>query len=152
MKVDTKNIFISKIPNTRKHISIALDLFGVTLALTALIFDLIRDQFSSPKPGITQMILAGIGLILTILSSLLALPRAFKKAILVEKLPSFIVFGVSVILMSINLAGFIIPLRNPGVYEITRQAGKDRAVIVSPEKDTVFHPSLLIFLRRFMIT
>ena len=118
----------------RKVVPVILDIIGIVVAFTALFFDLIRDQFSAPKPGVFQITLVGAGLILTIISSVITPTKPIKHAIQFEKSVSFIIFTVSILLITINLIGFLIPLRNPAIYEGINYGGKVREAQYTPDE------------------
>ena len=86
--------------------------------------------------GTLQIAISFTGFVLTLLASFLLAPRTPWKEKLIPKLPSLTLFVLSLVLLTINLIGALIPLRNPAVYQGIRYAGKDR--VVQYEAEEVF--------------
>jgi len=95
--------------------SIITDCVGMGLIQFALLYDLI---FNLDGLGNYQISIIVIGLAISIVSSLYCdLP--IQKAFLSCKVISFFAFGIGMMLLTINLIGLLIPLRNPSVYQIS---------------------------------
>ncbi len=118
---------INKIPSSvQKPLALLLDFAGIMLIFGALKLDLIYNP--TGRYGIGAMQIAGVaaGFIAIILSTLISPQELLVQAIRSTKILSAAVFGVSVLLLIINLSGVLIPMRNPTVYTGFDYAGKLR--------------------------
>lgn len=113
-------------PQTKTLVAIFLEISGITTAIIGLTLDLIDGNFSAPRPGNFQILMAVTGILLTILAHIITPYRPVRSAIRSGKAPSFIIFSISSLLIIINLIGLLIPLRNPAVNQGISYAGKIR--------------------------
>lgn len=111
----------------QKPLALLLDLAGIVLIFGALELDLIYNPTGSY--GIGAMQIAGVvaGFTAIIASSFVTPRKPFKQAMRQLPLASATIFGISIILLLINLSGVLIPLRGAGVYEKIEYAGKERS-------------------------
>jgi len=113
---------------------ILLEIGGITTVISGLTLDLIKGNLSTPRPGNSQILVAAVGILLTIFSHVLTPHQPIRSAIRSVKAPSFITFSVSCLLIILNLIGLVIPLRNPAVNLGISYAGKIRKPIYSAEE------------------
>jgi len=113
-----------------KPIVIFLDLSGIAIMLGAISLDLIQntDYFAI---GTSQIFLGLVGFGLTLIGNIILTHQTPWKSKLIVKIPSLVVFTISLLLLLINLVGVLIPLRNPAVYEGFSFGGKFRQPIYS---------------------
>jgi hypothetical protein len=127
MPKDTNRIF-------KTLLAIALDLGGIILMLAAISLDLFQKNTTHLGIGTVQVIAIIIGLGFTVASSFLQEERPIWKAMRSAKLPSSILFAISVGLLVINIVGLLIPLRNPAVYKPRSHGGIERKVELTAEQ------------------
>jgi hypothetical protein len=112
----------------RNLAAFSLDLLGVSAIIGALTYDLLSTNKASIGLGGIQIGVCIFGLIVTIVSSYLVPFWHTKTGLTIAKIPSFLVFTISLVLMTINIIGLLIPLRSPQVYHGINYGGINRVV------------------------
>jgi len=110
----------------KKILTFFLDAIGIVLLLGGVGLDLIT-QPAQYHIGAIQIAISAAGFALTLAATFLLIGES-QRAYLLPKLPSAIIFIISLLLLALNITGVIIPLRNPAVYQGMEYGGKERAV------------------------
>jgi len=96
--------------------------------LVAAILDIIQNDSKFYEIGKQQIAIMVLGLTMTMFAGAIVHHSTLGRAIRSTKLPSFVIFTLSILIFATNLTGFLLPLRNPAVYEGIPFAGKEREV------------------------
>lgn len=122
-------------PNSplKKLLVFILDFAGIILMLGAISLDLLQNS-SHYAIGTFQVILALVGFGLAFSGNFLVDSQDSWKSKLIQNSPGLLVFCISALLLIINLAGMLIPLRNPDVYGGIEFGGKVREPQFSAEQ------------------
>ncbi len=111
-----------------KPLAFALDIVGIIAILVAASLDIIQNDSGIYEIGNQQIAIMIMGMALTVLAGTVVHHASIWEAVIATKLPSFVIFTLSILIFAINLTGFLLPLRNPAVYEGIPFAGKEREV------------------------